>query len=258
MAHVLGVSREAVFAHPELVLTSEQSANFGALWKRFCKGEPIAYLLNRKEFFGLEFYVDQRVLIPRPETEHLVEAVIQLVDSMTAPRILDLGTGSGAIALALQHALPKAKVLGADISEDALWVARKNAERLGFPEMRFFRGDLLEDLPHEVREVEIIVANLPYIGREQFSFVEESVERYEPHLALFAGKDGLDLYRRLFEQINCSNLKFLRYLVGEFGSLQRETLETIIFQAFPHAERRFYQDLAGLDRFFVIDFQRTF
>jgi release factor glutamine methyltransferase len=256
LADVLKCSREAVFAHPERVLSEKQAAVFEEKWERLMEGESVAYIVGWKEFFGLRFKVDHRVLVPRPETEHLVEAILERVKSLANPVVLDVGTGSGAIALAVQSQRPDAKVFASDVSEEALQVARENAENLGFSQVSFFQSDLLKDLPWEEWKIDALVANLPYIGHEEFHFVERSVERFEPALALFGGKDGLDPYRRLFEQINCSK-RSPRWVLGEFGSFQRERLEQAIRSAFSNVEVSFHADLAGLDRYFIIEFSHA-
>lgn len=251
LAHVLGMTKEEVFAHPEKEVGEVEAQDFESFWARVEDGEPIAYILGEKEFFGLMFKTDSRALIPRPETEHLVETVMDLVRDLESPRILDVGTGCGAIALALQHALPKAMVYGSDVSEEAIELARENGQNLELGNVEFFVSDLIEGLPEEVRDVDVLVANLPYIGEEEFHFVEKAVEDYEPHVALFGGSDGLRLYQQLFDQINCSR-KQPQWILGEFGSLQRERLEEMIQVAFPEGEVIFYSDLAGLDRYFKI------
>ncbi len=248
---VLQVSKETVFAHPERMMEPDEAERFERFWRRVEQGEPVAYILGVKEFFGLEFKVDPRALIPRPETEHLVETVIGLVQGIEVPCILDVGTGCGAIALALQHALPQARVWGSDVSEEAIALARENATQLGLDQVKFVVSDLLESLSEETKSVDVLVANLPYIGKEKFHFVEKSVEDYEPHVALFGGSDGLRLYEELFDQINCST-KGVKWVFGEFGSLQREVLELMIQKAFPGGKVDFHTDLAGLDRYFVI------
>jgi release factor glutamine methyltransferase len=254
LGKVLNVSRETVFAYPERLLSPEEWAEYTVLWERVQLGEPVAYVLGRKEFFGLDFVVNEAVLIPRPETEHLVEAVIDLVKEIDAPRILDVGTGSGAIALSLVHSLPKARVWASDVSEEALAVARANAVRFELNEVQFFVSDLLSDLEWNSWNLDVMVANLPYIGTETFDFVEKSVKQYEPHLALFAGEDGLRLYDRLFQQVSASSSgRRPRWIVGEFGSLQRKSLEMMIGRYFPAALVGFHTDLAGLDRFFTLN-----
>lgn len=251
LAHVLDVTRESIFAHPKRILNRDEQLQLHVLWSRLQFGEPVAYLMNRKEFYGHSFYVDERVLIPRPETEHLVDAVLGLAPQFSSPRILDMGTGCGAIALALQSALPTARVFASDISVEALQVAQKNAHAMGLHAVDFFVSDLLCHLPEDACTVDIVVANLPYIGTECFDFVEKSVELYEPHLALFGGSDGLELYRRFFHQISCSKNK-PSFVLGEFGSFQSKLLEILIHDFLQPASFEFYRDLAGLDRFFVL------
>lgn len=254
LGKVLNVSRETVFAHPERLLSEGEWSQYRNLWERVRAGEPVAYILGRKEFFGLEFVVNEAVLIPRPETEHLVETVIDLVKEIDEPRILDVGTGSGAIALSLAHSLPKARVWASDVSEDALEVARVNADRFELREVQFFVSDLLSDLKWGAWDLNVMVANLPYIGTQRFDFVEKFVKEYEPNAALFGGEDGLRLYDRLFQQVSFSGLSQRpRWIVGEFGSLQRDELEIMIRRHFPTASLVFHTDLAGLDRFFTLN-----
>ncbi|MFA5842480.1 MAG: peptide chain release factor N(5)-glutamine methyltransferase [Candidatus Gracilibacteria bacterium] len=273
VGYVLDKSKEWVFSHPEYEFSSQESDRLAHLWSRFGKGESVAYLIGEKEFFGLKFKVDSRVLVPRPETEHLVEAVLARVQDsgLTEPRILDVGTGCGAIALALAHTLPQAQVFASDVSPEAIEVARENAERLGLSKrVSFFISDLLESFPREALRPDVIVANLPYIGTEKFNFVEKSVKKFEPHVALFASSDGLDLYRRLFEQISCSgNAKQVggkgvkawcpRWILGEFGSLQKAALEQELRHYFPDpsVQIEFHTDLAGLDRYFIVELPKS-
>lgn len=252
LAELLGWSREKVFSYPEHRLTEEQQGRFEALWGRMMDGEPVAYLVGRKEFFGLTLHVDSRVLVPRPETEHLVERIVELVKGMEAPRVLDVGTGSGAIALAVAHTLPQAVVFGSDVSADAVDVAQENGKALGLERVEFFVSDLLAEVPMERVKPDVLVANLPYIGETEFHFVERAVEKYEPSVALMGGFDGLDLYRDLFEQISCSK-NVPRWVLGEFGSLQRECLEEVMKKFLPSARVQFETDLAGLDRTFVLE-----
>jgi release factor glutamine methyltransferase len=252
IAHVLKTSREYVFSHPEHVLETPQIAAFSALWNRYLAGEPVAYLRGYKEFWGLNFSVDDRVLVPRPETEHLVETVLQLVDGLDEVRLLDVGTGSGAIACALAHELPEAQVWASDVSSDAVDVAQSNAKSLGLDRIDMRVSDLLSAFDLNELDLDVLVANLPYIGIDKFHFVEKKVEDHEPHVALFGGTDGLRLYDQLFTQLQ-ANLSRPRWILGEFGCFQREALEAMIRSHFPKARVDFHQDLAGLDRYFVID-----
>lgn len=257
LAFVLDKGREYLPAHPDETLGDEKVRRFWEFFNRMTAGEPVAYLLGKKEFYGLEFYVDRRVLIPRPETEHLVEQVLKFFrdDSsgrrMENRKILDMGTGSGCIAVALAKHLPCAIVTGSDISSEALDVARKNAEKQGVSgRMNFVGSDLLGGIEGPF---DVIVANLPYIGEKRFSFVSKSAFDYEPHVALFGGEDGLSLYRKFFGQLSKMNWR-PSLLVGEFGFLQREELERCLKETLPEAAIRFEQDYAHIDRMFVVEF----
>ena len=201
LAHVLKQSRSWLFAHHEFELSNEDCRRYADMITRRRRREPVAYLLGRKEFYGLEFAVDQRVLIPRPETELLVDLVLaQISDRRGRPVVVaDVGTGSGAIAITVAVHAPEAKVYGIDISQDALDVAEENRKRLT-PEAGplLLEGDLLDPLPEPA---DVIVANLPYIADEEYSGLQSDVRDYEPRVALKAGVEGLDLIERLLEQL---------------------------------------------------------
>jgi len=177
--------------------TTNHSDEFRALIQRRLTGEPIQYIIGETEFYGLAFRVTPEVLIPRPETEHLVEKVIELAASFPSPRIVDIGTGSGAIAVALSHHLPKAGLTAIDLSESALTIARENAERNAVI-IYFLQGDLLNPVAGE--QFDIVVSNPPYVPEIDRPTLSVEVRDYEPGLALFAGNDGLDVYRRLIPQ----------------------------------------------------------
>ena len=244
LANVLDVSKEQIFAYPERILEPPEEKRVATFWRRIEQGEPIAYVLGKKSFHGIELKTDKRALTPRPET-------MDLVSNIKQPRILDVGTGCGAIALALASALPEAFVFGSDVSEEAVNLARENTELLDLgARMEFWVSDLLNDLPKELK-IDVLVANLPYIGEKKFHFVEKNVEDYEPHVALFGGHDGLRLYEKLFEQINCSTLG-MKWVLGEFGSMQREVLEQMLDHFFTDKKWEILPDLAGLDRYFII------
>lgn len=195
LAFVSGKSRAYLVAHPDYALDPQTQARYDELAARLSEGEPLAYLTGSAGFYRREFLVDPRVLIPRPETEHLVEEAIAHLCGHAAPRVLDVGTGSGAIACTLAAELPNAQVDAVDLSADALDVARENARRFGvIDRVRLFEGDLLEPLAG--RRYDAIVANLPYVPDGD----GDAALRFEPALALYAGGDGLDAYRRLFAQ----------------------------------------------------------
>lgn len=195
LAHVLGVGKEALFAHPERTLSAAEAAGFQELVDRRSRGEPVAYLRGFKEFYGLRFRVDQRVLIPRPETEVLVDAARELIAGR-AVTIVDLGTGSGAIAVAIAAHEQRVRVIATDSSRDALAVAESNALANGVAERVEFRhGDLLAPI---TERVDIVCANLPYLPDASVDrwVGERSSLAFEPRVAVLAGSDGLDVIRR--------------------------------------------------------------
>ena len=189
-------NRAWLIAHEDEAVSPDGSAALSALVNRRLTGEPMQYIAGRMEFYGLPFLVNPDVLIPRPETEHLVEKVIELAQGFAQPRIVDVGAGSGAIAVALACKLPGAQVTATEISERALVVARGNAERNGVSDrIRFLQGDLLEPVTGE--RFDIVVSNPPYVPERDRVSLSVEVRNYEPAQALFADEDGLAVYRRL-------------------------------------------------------------
>jgi len=225
---------------------------FNALFERFCSGEPVAYLIGKKEFYGLDFFVDDSVLIPRPETELLVANVIEFCKGESGGvRILDIGTGSGAIAIALAKSLPQARVTAVDISEDALKVAYANARVHGvYDRVDFVRSDLLSNVDGSF---DVVVANLPYIGLESNNFVSRETLEFEPHIALFGGNDGLDLYRKLFDQINAMEWR-PKLLLGEFGFTQADLMRKLLDKFFIQQQCLIQKDYASIERIFMVTF----
>lgn len=194
------------------------------LLERRYNGEPIQYITGETEFYGLPFRVTPDVLIPRPETEHLVEIVIELAARFKPLRIVDIGTGSGAIAVALAHHLPDAAITAIDLSADALTIAQENAKRNGVT-IRFLQGDLLAPVAHE--KFDLIVSNPPYVPEPDRPTLSIEVRDHEPALALFAGPDGLDIYRRLIPQaFPC--LIPNGYLALEIGYGQSSAIEALL------------------------------
>ncbi len=252
LGHVLNVDRATLYAYPEHPLTSEQEQQFNQLIARRILGEPVAYLVGHKEFFGLDLLVDKRVLIPRPETEMLVEAALSTVrDVLTTgriPLVADIGTGSGAIPIALAVQEPRLPYLYAsDISAESLEVARLNCTRHHLEQrIRLLQGDLLAPLPETV---DILTANLPYIGTGEMQLLTPDVRAYEPHLALFSGPQGVDLLSRLFtEARQPGKLHEHAVLLLEIGYQQRDLLTSLLHDFWPQAEVTFEKDYAGWDR----------
>lgn len=244
LSHLLSCSRLDLVAYSEQSVPVDKLSELQQGWVQIQKGFPVAYLTHSKEFYGLDFYVDERVLVPRDATEILVDLVLQKASHDAS--IIEVGTGSGAISVAVKHERPDLKVIAGDISPEVLEVARINAERHQV-QVDFYESDLLESLP-EV-DAEILVANLPYIGEVEHRYIADNVEAFEPHLALFGGHDGLRLYERLFEQAHGRSFP---WIMGEIGFSQGMAIEALAKEFLPGYGFSLIQDREGLDRIFVL------
>ncbi len=237
LAHVLGVDRAQLVMRADERATPDDSTRYLALLTRRAKREPIAYILGRKAFRNLTLAVDPRVLIPRPETELLVEVGLTLPAGM---RVADIGTGSGAVALALKQERPDLELVGVDVSTGALSVARMNSQRLRL-QVEWVQGDLLEGV-----RCDAVLANLPYIADDELLAPE--VARYEPRGALLGGADGLDVVRRLIER--ASERAEISLIALEIGHAQAAVTAALLEEAgFEQVER--LRDLAGHERVVV-------
>ena len=252
LCHVLDVERSTLYAYPERELAPEQEQRYLSLLERRAQGEPVAYLTGHKEFYGLDLVVDSRVLIPRPETELLVETALHICRQKIAaghpPIVADIGTGSGAIPIALAVNEPRLPYLYAtDISADDLAVAALNCQRHHVEQrIHLLQGDLIAPLPEPV---DLLTANLPYVGTSETPLLTPDVYDYEPHLALFSGPEGLDLLERFLKDVARSNvLKAEGVVLLEIGYHQRERLEKMISALWPQARLDVYRDYAGWDR----------
>lgn len=207
--------RAYLLTHPDLVLDCAAATRYWELVKQRASGKPMQYITGHQEFWGLDFLVTPDVLIPRPETEHSVEAVLEIVRrcGLEAPAIVDVGTGSGCIAIALAHSLPNASITAVDISPHALAVARRNAER-HHAAVEFLESDLLAAVLG--RKFDLVVSNPPYIGTEHPENAQRQVRDFEPALALWGGSTGLEIYARLIPQAHAA-LKPSGHLVLEIG-----------------------------------------
>ncbi len=252
LARVTGLTRTEVLARPETALKTDQSAALDGLVERAARGEPLAYLTGQREFYGLAFDVDRRVLVPRPETEKQVDLAL----AARPRRVLEVGTGSGCIAVALAVHLPQAALTATDISPEALAVARHNAHRHGVAHrIQFVQSDLLACMEFgtpDLQPFDLIVANLPYIDPAELSALP--VADFEPRLALDGGPGGLALIARLLSQAPAALASGGRLLL-EIGATQGAAALALARRAFPAARARVERDLAGLDRVLVIETQ---
>jgi len=243
--YVLGYNRAWLLSHWDDEAEPVTQARYEDAIRSRMQGEPIQYITGQAEFFGLPLHVTPAVLIPRPETEHLVEEVLRLAAHWPNPRIADIGTGSGAIAVALAHTLPAAKITATDLSPAALNIAQQNARSNRVQDRIDFRlGDLLTPLAGQ--QFEIIASNPPYIPQTDHDSLAVEVREHEPHSALFAGPAGLEIYRRLIPEAR----QFLAsngWLVMEIGYGQQPAIEGLL-QASSYHNIHFIPDYQGIPR----------
>ncbi len=251
LMYLLGFSRAQLYARLNDEVSPESAVEYETLVARRVQGEPIAYITSHREFMGLDFFVDQRVLIPRPETELLVEYTVKKLlekgwGGEDAP-LVDVGTGSGVIAVYLALRFPKARIFATDISPEALQVAEVNARRYEVQErIRLLQGNLLEPLPERVRT---LVSNPPYTVLAQ---VEPNVARYEPNVALDGGTKGLGIYRELLGQAR-AHLHRPGLIALEIGSAQATDVSNLARYFFPGCQIEVHKDYAGLDRVVLLE-----
>lgn len=245
LLHLIGKDRAWLLTHPDEEFGGCKSIGYSQLIERRAAGEPIQYITGECEFFGLPFRVNRDVLIPRPETEHLVEKVLELAADFPRPRIVDVGTGSGAIAVALAHKLPNSEVTAIDLSSAALNVAKENAEYNAVADrLRFLEGDLL--VPVAGEQFDFVVSNPPYVATGDRDTLSVEVRDHEPELALFAGSHGLDIYRRLapaaYQAVAPNG-----FALFEIGYGQAEAIAQLL-RAAGFRDIEFTKDLQGIER----------
>jgi release factor glutamine methyltransferase len=263
---VLGANRAYLYAHPERELTSEEAARYDEVLAQRATGMPAQYITGHQEFWGLDFVVTPAVLIPRPETEHLVESVLELARGMRRPKIVDVGTGSGCVALALAHELGDAELYAVDLSAEALEIARANAARLQLDErVKFLQCDVLKPLPDSSASVilseakrsrgtcfsgfhdfDFIISNPPYVAFSEADKVQRSVFEFEPKMAVFAGEDGLYVLERLVTEAHDA-LKESGWLAMEIGFSMRKAVVALLAPTM-WEDVRVISDLQGIPR----------
>lgn len=240
LRQTLKLNRVQLYQNLEKQITSRQQEILQKLVERCLKGEPVAYINGHREFYGLDFYVNRDILIPRPETEHLVEKTINLAQKYRKPIIADIGTGCGNIAISLALNLPQAKIYATDISAPALKVAHLNCyKHRASDRIRFIEGDLLEAIPEPV---DFIIANLPYVKQSELD-----ASSFEPALALDGGIDGLEKIKRLCYQTNDKLLPG-GHLLLEIGMGQQKAVTDLLYSLFSTTDIEVTPDLSNIDR----------
>jgi release factor glutamine methyltransferase len=245
---VLSRERAYLYAHPERELTPDEQSNFDEVVRERARGCPTQYITGHQEFWGLDLLVSPAVLIPRPETEHVVETVLELVkeypfDGPGRLKLLDVGTGSGCIALALASELPHAEIHACDISEEALEIARVNAARLALGGKVLFRkSDLLSVYAGE--HFDFVISNPPYVGECDVNKVQKQVREFEPRVAVFSGREGMEIYRRLVPEAH-KHLRPGGWLIAEIGYSEEDNVRNLLAG---WAEIQITPDLQGIPR----------
>lgn len=248
LRHVLGLDRSRLLLARGNEMGAADATRFEEAVRRRQQREPLAYITGRREFYGLEFVVDRRVLIPRPTTEGLVERALHWAEQRQALTIADVGAGSGCIAVALAVHLPQARIWASDVSTDALTLAEENAQRHQVKERIFFvQGDLLAPLPGPP---DVLVSNPPYVASAELAQAQPELA-YEPQAALDGGPDGLAIIRRLLAAAPAC-LRPGGLLLVEIGAGQGEQANALAQAAFPHTQVRLERDLAGLERYLIV------
>lgn len=249
LAHVLKCKRIDLYVRSDEQPAEPVRSAFKDLIRRRVEGCPVAYLVGQREFYLLTFEVNPTVLIPRPETELLVTEALRLLKGKEAPRVLDIGTGSGCIALAIARHHASAEITATDISGEALTVARRNANSLGLnAHLRFLQGDLFEPVRGE--KFDLIASNPPYVSAEEFSQLMKEVRDFEPRLALDGGPNGLAVYRRLIEAAP-AHLNSGGRLLLEIGATQENTLRDLLAAGDSFEEISTHRDGQKLPRVIV-------
>lgn len=247
LADTLKIPRALLLARLGDTIADADAAQFAGRVARRAQGEPLAYIVGHREFYGLDFVVDRRVLIPRPETEHVVEFALDALKKISHPDpvLADVGTGSGAIALALAHQTTRVKIFATDSSPDALAVAQLNAARFNLKDrVDFCRTDLLDGIPEPL---DIITANLPYIPLERFQKLPREIRDFEPRSATLAGLDGLSVIRRLLLQVEQHAARAC-FVFLEISEEQGEAAQVLVNTLLPRAQVQIHRDLEELDR----------
>ena len=248
LQYILKKTRQYIIVYDNKDISKKEQFEYFINIEKLTKGVPLQHITHLQEFMKMDFFVDENVLIPRPDTEILVEEAIKIAQRMKAPKILDLCTGSGAIAISIAKNVSNAEIYAVDISEKALKVARKNAERLEVvKKVKFIKSNLFNEIGKN--KFDIIVTNPPYIKKEDIQYLSDEVQN-EPLLALDGGLDGLDFYRKILNQA-IDYMKFDGYICMEIGYNQKEEVLELIKQNNQYTDTYSKKDLHGNDRIIV-------
>lgn len=244
LCYVLGCDKSYLYTHDDYLLSKDEYDKYCEALKRRIGGEPLQYITGHQEFMSLNFAVSPSVLIPRQDTEILVEYIMEFVGQKENVSILDIGTGSGCIAISLAYYIKGSQVFGVDVSKDALEIARKNARSCGFEErITFLESNLFSNVP--IKKFDVIVSNPPYIPNRVIDTLDRQVKDFEPKIALDGGEDGLDFYRRITKQ-SVNFLKPNGLLAFEVGFDQARDVAKIMESSFK--DINIQKDLAGIER----------
>ena len=243
LAFTLNVSKEYLIINSNLEIAEENIKQYNSNIEKIIEGEPIQYIIGKQEFMGIEFNVNKNVLIPQPDTEILVEKTVEILKEYTEPKVLDLCTGSGAIAISIAKYVPKAKVSASDISQEALKVAQENDKE---NKVNFIHSNLFENITDKF---DAIVSNPPYIKTEEIKRLSKEVQS-EPNIALDGGQDGLYFYKKIIEQAT-EYLEENGYLCLEIGEDQRKEVVNLIKQSGNYKDIKTYKDLGENDRVII-------
>ena len=246
LQYILDKPRQYIIVYDNKEIDKQQQWQYFVNIEKLTKGVPLQHITHRQEFMKMDFFVDENVLIPRPDTEILVEEVIKIARKYNSPRILDLCTGSGAIAISLKKFVPNADITAVDISEKALEIAQRNAKKLE-TKINFLKSDLFDKLDN--KKFDIIVSNPPYIRKDEIKKLSEEVQK-EPKIALDGGEDGLDFYRIITEQA-INYLKTGSFLCFEIGYNQKNDVIKIIEDEQNYKNTYCKKDLYGNDRIII-------
>lgn len=249
LLHILDWNRSTLLAEQRTDLSEEQWSLFQSYVEAHVNSQPVQYIIGKESFYGRDFRVTSDVLIPRPETEELVEAVLSRTSSLKDGTLVDIGTGSGAIAVTLKMERPDLHVFATDLSTKALSIAKQNADSLGAT-IEFLEGDLLQPLINKGIKVDVLVSNPPYIPFTDQSWMSPVVLEHEPHSALFAEEEGLILYRKMIENVHHLFEKEL-LLAFEVGVGQANKIADMIYQHYPHTNVEIVEDINKKERIVI-------